>query len=86
MSKKLFFSVVSALSVFFTAAAAEPQYRAPALENPDSWMMVVVPDTQTYIKLKRNHGIVELMNGWIVTNRDALRIQQSPCRTGTYRW
>ncbi len=76
MSKKLFFSVVSALSVFFTAAAAEPQYRAPALENPDSWTMVVVPDTQTYIKLKRNHGIVELMNGWIVTNRDALRIQQ----------
>lgn len=49
---------------------------APALENPDSWTMVVVPDVQGYIKLPRNHGILEIMNAWIVENLDHMKIRQ----------
>ena len=48
-----------------TAVAAAPpetvgtsnKYKAPQLENPDSWTMVVVPDVQGYSKLRRNYGI-----------------------------
>ncbi len=33
------------------------KYKAPQLENPESWTMVVVPDVQGYSKLRRNYGI-----------------------------
>ena len=57
-------------------AAPQAAYKAPALENSDSWTMVVVPDVQGYTKLRRNYGILELMNAWIVDNRDRMKINQ----------
>ncbi|MBQ7177493.1 MAG: metallophosphoesterase, partial [Victivallales bacterium] len=51
-------------------------YQAPALENPASWTMVVVPDVQAYVERPRNHGIVDIMNAWIVDHVRTLRIQQ----------
>ena len=73
-----------ALAVLLTAAAviaapAEPQkadFQPPKLSAADSWSMIVVPDVQTYTKLPRNHGIVEIMNAWIVENADKMKIQQ----------
>ena len=38
--------------------------------------MVIVPDVQGYVKLRRNHSILELMHGWIVDYRESMRIQQ----------
>ena len=58
------------------AAAQAAPYKAPALTSEDSWTMVVVPDVQAYVERPRNHGIVELMNGWIVDNIIPLNIQQ----------
>ena len=58
------------------AAAQAAPYQAPALTSKDSWTMVVVPDVQAYVERPRNHGIVELMNGWIVDNIIPLKIQQ----------
>ncbi len=56
--------------------AAAPEYQPPALENPDSWTMVVIPDVQAYIKRRCNHGILDIMTAWMVTNRETLRIQE----------
>ena len=66
------------------APAQQPQpqaqkpapYQPPKLSNPDSWTMVVIPDVQAYVEQPRNHGIVEIMNAWIVDSLDSLRIQQ----------
>ena len=58
------------------AEPAAPEYQPPALENPDSWTMVVIPDVQAYIKRRCNHGILDIMNAWMVTNRETLRIQE----------
>ena len=58
------------------AKVAKNKYQPPKLENPDSWTMVVVPDVQGYTKLRRNYGILEIMNAWIVVNRDLMKIQQ----------
>ena len=58
------------------AKPAAPEYQPPALENPDSWTMVVIPDVQGYIKRRCNHGILDIMNAWMVTNRETLRIQE----------
>ena len=56
--------------------AEKVKYRAPRLENANSWTMVVVPDVQGYSKLRRNYGIMEIMNAWIVDNREKMNIQQ----------
>ena len=50
--------------------------KQPALENPQSWTMVVVPDIQTYIKQIENQGILDMMLAWIVRYRDEMKIQQ----------
>ena len=57
--------------------AAAPEYQPPALENPDSWTMVVVPDVQAYIKRRCNHGILDIMNAWMDL-RDYLRRCRPP--------
>ena len=89
--KKVLCLLIFAL-VFAFGAAAQPQmtapkelppqvtpveqYVAPALSDPENWMMVVVPDTQSYVKNTRNHGVLDIMFSWIAENVKALNIQQ----------
>ena len=76
MRNKLLLTV---LALFCAAAVfAEPEkvFQPPKLSHPDSWSMVVVPDVQAYTERPRNHGILDIMNAWIVDNLDALRIRQ----------
>ena len=53
-----------------------PNLKEPALENPQSWTMVVVPDIQGYISKSTNHGILDMMLAWIVTKKQQLNIRQ----------
>ena len=53
-----------------------PPFKFPALENPQSWTMVVVPDIQTYVKQIENQGILDMMLAWIVRRRQELNIRQ----------
>ena len=57
-------------------APAKVAFKEPALSNEDSWTMVVVPDVQAYTERPRNHGILDIMNCWIVDNQEKLNIQQ----------
>ena len=59
-----------------TVKGKKAKYQAPALTDKDSWTMVVVPDVQGYSKIRRNYGIMEIQNAWIVENIAHLRIQQ----------
>ena len=52
------------------------KFQEPFLSNEDSWTMVVIPDVQAYTERPRNHGILDIMNCWIVDNQDKLNIQQ----------
>ena len=54
----------------------KPVAKYPALTDPQSWTMVVVPDVQTYIKQIENHGIMDMMLAWIVRRRAEMNIQQ----------
>ncbi len=58
------------------AAEIKKDVPMPALENPASWTMVVVPDIQTYIKQIENQGILDMMLSWIVRRRAEMNIQQ----------
>ena len=52
------------------------KYASPALSSKDSWTMVMLPDTQSYVKFSRNHGICDLMFSFIAENVERLNIQQ----------
>ena len=80
MLKKALFVFLLSVSLLAAAQSAAPAkkeaYRAPALENPQSWTMVVVPDIQTYIKQMENQGILDMMLTWIVRRREEMNIRQ----------
>lgn len=59
-----------------SALAQEPAkellYSPPALSAPDAWSLILIPDTQSYVKFGRNQGICELMMAWIAENKKKL--------------
>lgn len=65
--------------VVLSSLQAQEKYASPKLSQPDSWTMILMPDTQTYAKFGRNHGILELMTGWISENIDSLNIKMVLC-------
>lgn len=54
-------------------------YKLPALDQPGSYSIAILPDIQSYIRFDRNHGIFDLMNTWIVENIPTLNIQFALC-------
>ncbi len=62
-----------------TVSLAQEKFAPPQLTHPDSWSIILVPDTQTYVKFERNQGILETMTAWISENIDALNIKMVLC-------
>ena len=56
-------------------AAAQEEYRQPALENPESWSVVVIPDLQGYAKNEASQPIARLMTAWIADNIERLNVR-----------
>lgn len=57
------------------AFAEEPvAYAPPRLAEPNACSILLIPDTQTYVKFGRNQGICELMTAWIAENLKPLRV------------
>lgn len=72
--KKLTLFLQICLFVTFSFAQTD-SYRPPKLTNSDSWSMILVPDVQSYVKFERNHGILELMTGWVSGQIEPLNIR-----------
>ena len=52
------------------------KYNPPQLSDENSWTMVVIPDTQTYVSRRRNQGALDMMFSWIAENVNRMKIQQ----------
>lgn len=53
-----------------------PTPQAPFTPSPDAaWSMVVLPDTQSYVRSSADTGILEQMTQWVVDQRDAFGVQ-----------
>jgi hypothetical protein len=78
MKAKFLLSLLLTL-LFFGQVLAQKKYVAPALSNPKSWSMILVPDPQTYVKFERNQPILELMTSWIKENVEPLNIKMVLC-------
>jgi len=72
--KKLkLFSLFFLLSAY--SFAQTDNYQPPKLSAQNSWSMVLIPDVQSYVKFERNHGVLELMTGWVSDQIESLNIQ-----------
>lgn len=60
----------------FPAVTPVEKYNPPQLSSQDSWTMVMIPDTQTYVKFARNQGAGDMVFSWIAENVNKLKIQQ----------
>ncbi|WP_114750671.1 metallophosphoesterase [Pleomorphovibrio marinus] len=58
----------------FLVAQDHDTYKPPALAHKDAWTLVLLPDTQTYVKFKRNQPILDLMANWVLENKEELNI------------
>lgn len=70
--------IIVILCCFYNRICA--QSGQPKLENKDSWTMIVLPDTQTYIKFEQNQPIFSLMTRWIKQNKEKLNIELVLCQ------
>ncbi|MEX0686971.1 MAG: metallophosphoesterase [Balneolales bacterium] len=55
--------------------AQDNKYTPPALSDSASWTMILIPDTQSYVKFERNQPILEMMTAWISENIEPLNIK-----------
>lgn len=60
----------------YTCALFADEYQPPRLSSEENWTIAIVPDPQTYTKLTRNQGIIELMTAWLAEQAQPLKIQQ----------
>lgn len=56
-------------------SSAQTDYQPPRLSDTNAWSIILMPDVQSYVKFERNHGILELMTGWISEQIDPLNIK-----------
>ncbi|EON77731.1 hypothetical protein ADIS_1650 [Lunatimonas lonarensis] len=58
-----------------SASAQTQSYQAPGLEKEGAWTMVLIPDTQSYVKFKRNQPLLDLMVNWVDEHIDPLNVK-----------
>lgn len=76
MKRTIFLTVLlSFLWLGLTVSAQDKTFNPPTLENKDAWTLVLLPDTQTYVKFKRNQPILDLMVNWIEEHISTLNIK-----------
>lgn len=64
--------------IFLSIFSAQEKVEKPqslGLEDPKSWSMVILPDTQNYAKWNRNQPIFDLMTRWIEDHVEELNIK-----------
>ena len=60
-------------------AQAQEKFSEPALSDPDSWTVVLLPDLQGYAKKACNQPIMEIMTSWIAAHAEALNTKLVLC-------
>ena len=60
-------------------AQAQEKFSEPALSDPDSWTVVLLPDLQGYAKKACNQPIMEIMTSWIAAHDEALNTKLVLC-------
>lgn len=76
VSLLLFICTSSLLCAAGPVQKTPDEVKGPALIDPASWTMVIVPDVQSYVKQIENHGILDMMLAWIARRKEEMNIRQ----------
>jgi len=76
---KRFLVLLFIFTISSNFVSAQNNVEKPTLSNPDSWSLILLPDTQSYVKFGRNQGILELMTSWVSENIENLNIKMVLC-------
>ena len=68
--------IIQSIIVIQLSAQQEKLFK---LKDANSWVMVLIPDPQSYVKFEQNQPIFEIITTWIKTNIDALNIKLVMC-------
>lgn len=83
MKKKTVFCLILTTTLALFAGVTNPPSiklkNPPALENKDSFSMILFGDPQTYSKFDFSQPIFELMTAWTAAHKDALNIKAALC-------
>lgn len=80
MNRYLFLKIVLPFFLLVQSVSSWSQvYESPALSNPDSWSLVLIPDPQSYVKYERNQGVLQMMMSWVKENKSVLNTQMVLC-------
>jgi len=77
MKKVLF--IITFLGFLISEGFAQQNDKSPELNNPKSWSLILIPDTQNYVKFERNQPILDMMMNWIKENRKKLNTELVLC-------
>lgn len=66
---------LSLMCLGVSVTAQDKSYLAPSLDNENAWTLALFPDTQSYVKFKRNQPIVDLMVNWVDEHISPLNIK-----------
>ena len=69
-----FFTVVCVVEIHAQQYQANVQ-----LHSPESFTIVVIPDVQNYTKYSQNQPILDIINKWVVANKESLNIKMVLC-------
>lgn len=84
-STRIMKKVLQFIALFFWVSLPVQQvcsqevYQKPKLQQEGSWSLIMIPDTQNYVKWGRNQPILDLMMAWIEENIDPLNIKMVLC-------
>lgn len=79
MRRKSLLLLLVASILCYTLPAQQNEYVKPALNDKDSWSLVLLPDIQTYIKFDYNQPILDLMLAWVNNNAETLNTRMVMC-------
>lgn len=82
MYKNMFFLrllLLSAAGMFCAPVRAQEPFREPALSDPASWTVVMIPDLQGYAKNECSQPVMEIMTSWIARHVEALNTKLVLC-------
>lgn len=81
MVKKTIWAIALVVHVVLSVGVtfSQESYQKPALEQKESWSLIMIPDIQNYVKWGRNQPILDLMMAWVAENIDTLNIKMVMC-------
>lgn len=71
--------IIAVLCSVSLRAVSQTAFKQPALSDPKSWSIILIPDPQGYAKFGRNQPLLDVMMNWVADNSTKLNTKLVMC-------